>query len=242
MPHNDLERTRSKPVMYGLCFVIAVLFLTTRYRTREDLSSWTKIRDLFRWGYGVGLLSIAPGRGSYKRNESNISILCYVTTSPKYLEERASYVKSTWSSQCNKTLFISDDGIFSVYDLLQLNWVSKENLTFPTIEVTIASGYNQLWAKTRNTLELLYQKYFNDYEWFLKADDDTYVIMNNLRRFLFTKNSSEMFFYGKVLLNARTKRGFASGGAGYVFSKAVLSRLVNAGFKERMQILDLFFI
>ena len=73
----------------------------------------------------MGLLSIAPGRGSYKRNESNISILCYVTTSPKYLEERASYVKSTWSSQCNKTLFISDDGIFSVYDLLQLNWVSK---------------------------------------------------------------------------------------------------------------------
>ena len=37
---------------------------------------------------------------------------------------------------------------------------------------------------------------FNDYDWYLKADDDTYIFMDNLRDFLKTKNSSSPVTFG----------------------------------------------
>ena len=47
----------------------------------------------------------------------------------------------------------------------------------------VPEGYGYLWAKTQAALTHLYTHYPH-YHWYLKADDDTYVIVENLRYFL----------------------------------------------------------
>ena len=145
-----------------------------------------------------------------------LSILCIVHTCAKHLETRTKYVKATWAKLCNKTLYVSD----------------SENRTIPTIKVTKRSGSNEVWAKTRKEMELLYSEYIHKYDWFFKADDDTYVIMNNLRKFLINKNSSEPKFYGKLMSNGLSVEGYHQGGAGYAFGEEALKRLVEIGFQK----------
>ena len=82
----------------------------------------------------------------------------------------------------------------------------KNNTSFPTISVTNYTGRDYLWAKTRNTLQLIYENYIKDYDWFLKADDDTYILVENLKKFLHTKNTFGIEYFGK-LLNSTEETG-----------------------------------
>ena len=55
----------------------------------------------------------------------------------------------------------------------------------------------------------------------MKADDDSYVILENLRFLLSDYNSSDPIWFGcefKVIV----KEGYMSGGAGYVLSKGLM--------------------
>ena len=65
----------------------------------------------------------------------------------------------------------------------------------------------------------MYDHHFNDADWFLKADDDSFVILENLRYFLSKHNSSQQNYFGR---HFTMYGGYNSGGAGYVFSKATL--------------------
>jgi hypothetical protein len=55
--------------------------------------------------------------------------------------------------------------------------------------------YNKLTDKIYKSFKYLYNNY-NDYDWYLKADDDTYVFVDNLRKFLSNKNRSDPITYG----------------------------------------------
>lgn len=60
-------------------------------------------------------------------------------------------------------------------------------------------------------------------DWFLKADDDTYVIVENLRYFLSRQNTTNPVYFGHKF-KRHVKEGYMSGGAGYVLSKEALDR------------------
>ena len=123
---------------------------------------------------------------------STMRILCLVLTSPKYLLTRAKAVNETWAPRC--------DGYFFITESLDSNTTSQltdfaERLPIAPIK-NLTSGYKHLTQKSNLAFLFAYENYFNDYDWFVKADDDTYLFVDHLRLFLSDKNTSEPVTYG----------------------------------------------
>ncbi|CAN7995570.1 unnamed protein product, partial [Ixodes hexagonus] len=144
-----------------------------------------------------------------------VRLLCWVLTSPDNHARRARHVKATWGRRCSTLLFMStarDDGL-------------------PAIELPVVEARTSLWAKTKASLLELYDHYLNGSDWFLKTDDDTYVIVENLRYFLLDKDPSSAAYYG-CRFRAYMKQGYMSGGSGYVLSREALRVLVERGLRN----------
>ena len=58
------------------------------------------------------------------------------------------------------------------------------------------AGYNHLTQKSTLSFLFAYENYLDDYDWFVKADDDTYLVVDNLKRFLSEQNPSEPVTFG----------------------------------------------
>lgn len=145
-----------------------------------------------------------------------VRILCWVMTGPNNLETKARHVKSTWSRHCNVIVFMS----------------SVEDPNFPTVGLGTKEGRDQLYWKTIRAFHYAYEHYSNEADWFLKADDDTYVIVDNLRWVLSNHTPDEPIYFGRRF-KPYTKQGYMSGGAGYVLSREALRRFVE-GFKSKV--------
>nr|XP_020444569.1 glycoprotein-N-acetylgalactosamine 3-beta-galactosyltransferase 1-B-like isoform X2 [Monopterus albus] len=144
-----------------------------------------------------------------------VRILCWVMTGPSNLEKKAQHVKSTWSRHCNIVIFMS----------------SEEDPDFPTVGLGTKEGRDQLYWKTIRAFHYVYEHHIHEADWFLKADDDTYVIVDNLRWVLANHTPDEPVYFGRRF-KPYIKQGYMSGGAGYVLSKEALRRFVE-GFKNK---------
>ncbi|XP_067655449.1 glycoprotein-N-acetylgalactosamine 3-beta-galactosyltransferase 1-B-like isoform X2 [Haliotis asinina] len=144
-------------------------------------------------------------------------VLCWIMTSPKNLDVKARVVRDTWSRRCNKVLFMS----------------SVTDPNFPTIGLNVSEGRKHLAAKTMQAFRYIYENHFHDADWFMKADDDTYVIVENLRYFLTTHNKFDPVFFGHHF-KVNLKQGYYSGGGGYVLSKEALRRYGEQGHDPRL--------
>lgn len=145
-----------------------------------------------------------------------VKILCWVMTSPQNLEKKAKHVKATWAQRCNKVLFMS----------------SEENQDFPAVGLKTKEGREQLYWKTIKAFQYVHDHYLEDADWFMKADDDTYVILDNLRWLLSRYNPEQPIYFGRRF-KPYVKQGYMSGGAGYVLSKEALRRFVDAFKTEK---------
>lgn len=89
---------------------------------------------------------------------------------------RVQSVLDTWGLRCDRLLIMS-------------------NVTDPTvgsIRLSTDASYKNLWNKLNETIQYIWKQYGDDgnndnnehFDFYLKADDDTFVIMENLRFFL----------------------------------------------------------
>ncbi|CAL1531439.1 unnamed protein product [Lymnaea stagnalis] len=151
-----------------------------------------------------------------KQMFNSVRIACLILTAPKLLDVKAIHVKNTWAKRCNLDLFMS----------------SAQNDSFPTVGLNVTEGYDHLTAKTLHAFKYMYDHHLADADWFLKADDDTYVIMENLRYFLSNEDPSLPVYFGQRL-KPFVRQGYASGGSGYVISSEALSRFGRTGFGNK---------
>ncbi|XP_035243354.1 glycoprotein-N-acetylgalactosamine 3-beta-galactosyltransferase 1-B [Anguilla anguilla] len=140
-----------------------------------------------------------------------VRVLCWVMTGPKNLEKKARHVKATWTRHCNVALFMS----------------SEEDPDFPTVGLGTKEGRDQLYWKTIRAFRYALEKHGHEADWFLKADDDTFVVLENLRWLLANHTPEEPVYFGKRF-KPFVKQGYMSGGAGYVLSKEAVRRFVEA--------------
>ncbi|KAK4010685.1 hypothetical protein OUZ56_019816 [Daphnia magna] len=130
-----------------------------------------------------------------------VRILCWVMTTPANHETKALAVKETWGPRCNVLLFMS----------------STNDTKLPTVGLPVGEGRDALWGKTREAFRYVWERYQDKVDWFLKADDDTYVIVENLRYFLSGFNTSQPLYFGHKFKTI-VKNGYFSGGAGKLFN------------------------
>ena len=93
----------------------------------------------------------------------------------------------------------------------------------PTIAIYNKTGREHLTAKTMRAFDYLYEHHLDDYDWFMKADDDTYVVVENLRYMLSGEDPSKPIYFGHHF-KLFVAQGYFSGGGGYVISKEALKR------------------
>ncbi|VDP06797.1 unnamed protein product [Schistosoma margrebowiei] len=65
------------------------------------------------------------------------------------------------------------------------------------LSVINTEGRNLLWNKTAGAIKYMAKHYANDYDYFMKADDDSYVIVENLRKILHKENPDKPFIMGR---------------------------------------------
>uniref|UniRef100_A0A8C5ILM2 N-acetylgalactosaminide beta-1,3-galactosyltransferase n=1 Tax=Junco hyemalis TaxID=40217 RepID=A0A8C5ILM2_JUNHY len=154
-----------------------------------------------------GCEDAAVARALFRR----VRVLCWVLTAPQTLESRARHVRDTWARHCNVALFVS----------------SEPAPQFPALGLGVPEGRGQLYRKTARALLFVHRHLRASAEWFLKADDDTFVLLDNLRWLLAPLPPQRPLYLGKRF-RPFARQGYMSGGAGYVLSRGALSRLAPA--------------
>ena len=148
-------------------------------------------------------------------------IFCIILTQVDNLRTKARVVSQTWARECDAHRFITV--------------LSTNNRTYERIDAIhhglsilkpqglVNDTYSQLTDKVYLTLMDVYENY-GGFDFYLKADDDTYVFMDNLRSYLKSKSPSQMTYYGHKFYSLTS---YHSGGGGYVLPREVLSLLAN---------------
>jgi glycoprotein-N-acetylgalactosamine 3-beta-galactosyltransferase len=110
---------------------------------------------------------------SYSHKE--MKILCFLMTDSSHHPTKVKAVWDTWGTKCDKIVIAS-------------------NMTDPSIgavQMKSDSSYSNLWHKLEETLHYICDQYLDEYDWFVKVDDDSYIIMENLRQFLSNVNDDD---------------------------------------------------
>jgi hypothetical protein len=129
------------------------------------------------------------------------------------------HVADTWGWRC--------DGFFAASSKTQRD-IGAVNLLHKGKE-----EYNNLWQKVRSMMAFMYDNYLDDYDYFLLADDDTFIVLENLRNYLLSLESAtggrdaRPLYIGSPVVNGDTY--YHTGGPGYVLNRSALRFLVEDG-------------
>jgi len=136
-----------------------------------------------------------------------VKILCWVLTFPGAIHSRATAVRDTWGKRCNMIVFMSTEPLDD---------------PFPVVGLDAPEGYRNLWHKTQAAWKYIRENHIRDADWFIKIDDDAFLIAENLRFFLKDYDTEDAHFFGRQF-----DHNFNSGGASYVFSRKTLKEFVK---------------
>ena len=78
----------------------------------------------------------------------------------------------------------------------------------------VKEGLDWLRAKTKESLKYVWKHHRNDADWFLKAEDDTYVGMENFKNFLAQYNTTKSYYFGCRVQYSKDGPKMNFGGAG----------------------------
>ena len=146
-----------------------------------------------------------------------------IMTAEKFLDSRASVVYNTWGKDVPGKIafFAGNESIGATHSL-------------PVITLSGVDDRYPPQPKSFMMLKYMYDHFINDYEWFMRCDDDVYVRTDKLEELLRGFDSSEDLFIGQAGQGLQSERGklglapndnFCMGGPGMIMSRSVLIKL-----------------
>ena len=149
-------------------------------------------------------------------------LLVGVVTAQKFLETRATAVYNTWGKQMGDIIFFSE----------QPN--STQHIDFPV--VTLEGVDDNIYPpqlKVFKMLQYMY-KYIDQFDFFMRIDDDAYVKKQQLYDLLLATNPAQDIYMGspgfgkpedRKRLQLEEHEHYCMGGPGMIFSKALFRKL-----------------
>ncbi len=201
--------------------------LTLEHFTDEYISLSDKVEML---GPGERLVDSFFNYLSKKiKPKTKKKILIAVVTTEKYLLTRAQAIHDTWAQDMgfNNQLyfFVGEDCDISHHGLQHL----------PIIKVSgVRDNVYPPQEKVFSVLAYIYQRFGEEYRWFIRADDDVYIRVQEVETMLDALDWREKMYighpgYGKDKDRKRLKllphENYCMGGPGVVFSGAALQAL-----------------
>ncbi len=129
-------------------------------------------------------------------------------------------VMQTWGRKCQILLFMAGGGKNGKSSVKKL----QHNMYM--VFLPMRDCYNNLWRKTKLAFQFVFEKFHGQFDWALKIDDDSFIIMENLRLFILNTDPFVPQFYGFSM--GEKSKWFNSGGPGYVISAQNLEKLVRS--------------
>ena len=145
-----------------------------------------------------------------------------VMTAEKFLDNRARAVYETWGQTLpGKLVFFSSS--------------HSKHSNLPLVSLKGVDDSYPPQKKSMMMLKYMHDNFINDFEWFMRSDDDVYIRTDKLTTFLRTLNSSEDLYIGQAGTGTRDEKGmlglgwgdnFCMGGPGVVMSGSTLRKVV----------------
>ena len=143
-----------------------------------------------------------------------------VVTANSLLDTRATAVNRTWGQLVPKLEFFSSEG--------------EQHHNLPIVSLPGVDDTYPPQKKVYRMLQYMHDHYIDKYDWFMRADDDSYIRIPELLEFLSKLDPNEDLYIGspgmgreedleriKLLSHER----YCMGGPGVIFSRALLIRL-----------------
>ena len=143
-----------------------------------------------------------------------------VVTAEKLLNTRGKAIFETWGKSAPMITFFSAEG--------------ESKTTLPVVSLPGVDDTYPPQKKVYRMLKYMHDNYINEYNWFLRADDDVYVRVPQLIQFLNTLDSNKMVYMGQPgmgkpqdleRIQLRADEHYCMGGTGVIYSNTLLKRL-----------------
>ena len=115
---------------------------------------------------------------------------------------------------------------------------STKNDTFPAIGLNVTAGRNHIASKVRAAWKYIYSYHIKEYDFFIKTDPDTYLVMENLLDFLKDKDPHKPHFYGHRYKPTNWNFTYMAGGPGLLLTRETVRRLVTQAFVKYPQCMN----
>ncbi|PFX22746.1 chondroitin sulfate synthase 1-like [Stylophora pistillata] len=165
---------------------------------------------------------VRPSTLSKELNSRHL-IFIGVMTAEKFLDSRAKAVYETWGRKVPGKLEFFSSG------------TSQTKMELPVVSLPGVDDSYPPQRKSMMMLKYMHDNYIDQYEWFMRSDDDVYIRTEKLASFLWSLNSSQDIYLGQAGTGAKDEKGllglgsgdnFCMGGPGVIISRSVLKKVV----------------
>jgi hypothetical protein len=161
--------------------------------------------------------------------------LCMVITSEQHILTRARAVYETWGQHFNDLLFACNcPHVIAVKNLIEQNKEIPDALEkyipvahLPILNLNIIESIDRMGEKVLNVLVKSYEIYKNHSNFYYMVDDDAYVFVDNLYKYIESLDTSQPQIYGFKFHHLPLPGGHIFGGSGILFTNESMKRLVS---------------